>query len=487
MVGVPESGGLSMELRKKLSIAAELVAEPRIFFLDEPTSGLDSQAAAAVMETARIVANTGVPVICTIHQPSADLFYLFDWLLLLRPGGQTIYFGPLGEKGRTCLDFFGRHGLICDEGKNPADFVLACSGAGIANSEDDPDVGFNIPKDFDRDSAWLQSQEFRSLTDKMEEIVKEAEVNERRAGGMSPTGFTSPYSVSLITQIKLTVKRAFMNKYRQPTVIRSYFLMYFLMSLILGSLYFQLGNYQSDARNRVSLIYFCIVFSALGAISAIPGIILQRAVYYREKPSFLRPFAYFVAQVTAEIPLVLISVSVFSFVVYFACGMNLADYGARFLIFLGIYMLTCFTCTAYAMMVASAVATTEVANTIVGVSSSIFSLFAGFIIPKGSIPLYWIWLHYLSYYKYPLEALAINEMVGQVFQCTETEDVYILVNNTYVSYCPIQDGTDFLSQYFTMNTTYAFVGADSAVLVVYLSLFIIATYLGIKYINHLKR
>merc|ERR1712063_167878 len=92
MVGMPETGGLSMELRKKLSIAVELVAEPAIFFLDEPTSGLDSQAAASVMETARIVANTGVPVICTIHQPSADLFYLFDWLLLLRPGGQTIYF-----------------------------------------------------------------------------------------------------------------------------------------------------------------------------------------------------------------------------------------------------------------------------------------------------------------------------------------------------------------------------------------------------------
>merc|ERR1711939_987768 len=136
-------------------------------------------------------------------------------------------------------------------------------------------------------------------------------------------------------------------------------------------------------------------------------------------------------------------------------------------------MLTCFTCTAYAMMVASAVATTEVANTIVGVSSSIFSLFAGFIIPKGSIPNYWIWLHYLSYYKYPLEALAINEMVGQYFNCTDSEYVYIQVNDTYVSYCPIQNGADFLAQYFTMNTTYVFVAGDTGVLLVYLSLFII--------------
>merc|ERR1712063_68064 len=492
MVGMPESGGLSMELRKKLSIAVELVAEPSIFFLDEPTSGLDSQAASSVMETARIVANTGVPVICTIHQPSADLFYLFDWLLLLRPGGQTNYFGPLGEKGRTVLDFFRRHGLHCSEDKNPADFVLECSGAGIGPREDDPSVGFAIPEDFDCDATWLNSTEFQALVEKMDEMTNEAEMNktETKRSGNSPTGFTSPYSVSMPKQIMLSVKRSFMNKYRQPTVIRSYFLMYLIMSLILGTLYFQLDLFQSDARNRVALIYFCIVFCALGAITAIPGIILQRAVYYREKPSFLRPFAYFVAQVIAEIPLVLISVFVFGSIVYSLCLTGTGAYDdpfVRYLFFVSVYTLTTFTCTAYAMMVASGVATTEVANTIVGVSSSMFSLFAGFIIPKGSIPKFWLPLHYLSYYKYPLEALSINQMVGLSFKCHDNEYVYVKVGNTYMSYCPIQDGGDFLAQHFTMNTTYAWAGGDVAVLAAYLLIFIAFTFFGIRFINHLKR
>ena len=492
LVGLPETGGLSMELRKKLSIAAELVAEPAIFFLDEPTSGLDSQAAAAVMETARIVADTGVPVICTIHQPSADLFYLFDWLLLLRPGGQTIYFGPLGEKGKTVIDFFGRHGLECGEGKNPADFVLECSGAGIG-PRDDPDVGFNIPEDFDCDATWLNSPEFQSLVEKLDEMTAEAQQNASAKGGISPTGFTSPYSVGLFGQIRLSVKRSFMNKYRQPTVIRSYFMMYLIMSLILGTLYFQLGDSQSDARNRVALIYFCIVFCALGAITAIPGIIFGRAVYYREKPAFLRPFAYFVAQVLAEIPLVLVSVFVFGTIVYMMCltkftDMSYSDPGARYLFFISVYTLTTFTCTAYAMAVASCVETTEVANTIVGVSSSMFSLFAGFIIPKGSIPNYWIWLHYLSYYKYPLEALSINQMVGLTFVCEEDEYVDIqLSNGTVVPYCPIQDGTDFLAQHFTMNTTYTWAAGDIGVLGAYLLLFVFTTFFGIRFINHLKR
>merc|ERR1711862_529712 len=125
----------------------------------------------------------------------------------------------------------------------------------------------------------------------------------------------------------------------------------------------QLDLFQSDARNRVALIYFFIVFCAIGAITSIPGIILQRAVYYRERPSFLRPFAYFIAQVLAEIPLVLISVFVFGSIVYSMCLSGSGGYGdpfSRYLFFIAVYTLTTFTCTAYAMMVASGVATTEV-------------------------------------------------------------------------------------------------------------------------------
>eukprot|EP01024_Parvocaulis_polyphysoides_P075351 TRINITY_DN97358_c0_g1_i1.p1 TRINITY_DN97358_c0_g1~~TRINITY_DN97358_c0_g1_i1.p1 ORF type:complete len:216 (+),score=13.47 TRINITY_DN97358_c0_g1_i1:41-688(+) len=182
----------------------------------------------------------------------------------------------------------------------------------------------------------------------------------------------------------------------------------------------------------------------------------------------------------------------FSSIVYFLCFTHVTDFtyddpGARFLFFISVYTLTTFTCTAYAMAVASCVATTEVANTIVGVSSSMFSLFAGFIIPKGSIPNYWIWLHYLSYYKYPLEALSINQMVGVTFVCEEDEYVEVPVGNTTVPYCPIQDGTDFLAQHFTMNTTYAAAGADIGVLTLFLMLFIFTTFFGIRFISHLKR
>ena len=78
IVGLPGITGLSTEQRKRLTIAVELVANPSIIFMDEPTSGLDARAAAIVMRAVRNTVDTGRTVVCTIHQPSIDIFESFD-------------------------------------------------------------------------------------------------------------------------------------------------------------------------------------------------------------------------------------------------------------------------------------------------------------------------------------------------------------------------------------------------------------------------
>ncbi|GKV17137.1 hypothetical protein SLEP1_g27679 [Rubroshorea leprosula] len=77
LVGIPGVSGLSIEQRKRLTIAVELVANPSIIFLDEPTTGLDARAAAIVMRTVKNVVDTGRTIVCTIHQPSIDIFEAF--------------------------------------------------------------------------------------------------------------------------------------------------------------------------------------------------------------------------------------------------------------------------------------------------------------------------------------------------------------------------------------------------------------------------
>lgn len=84
--------GISGGEKKRLSIAIEILSHPRLLFLDEPTSGLDSASAFFVIQTLRNMARDGRTVISSIHQPSSEVFALFDDLFLLS-SGETVYFG----------------------------------------------------------------------------------------------------------------------------------------------------------------------------------------------------------------------------------------------------------------------------------------------------------------------------------------------------------------------------------------------------------
>ena len=69
-------------------------------------AGLDARAAAIVMRTVRNIVNTGRTIVCTIHQPSIDIFEAFDELLLLKRGGQLIFNGQLGRNSKHLIDYF---------------------------------------------------------------------------------------------------------------------------------------------------------------------------------------------------------------------------------------------------------------------------------------------------------------------------------------------------------------------------------------------
>ncbi|KAJ4823601.1 hypothetical protein Tsubulata_026480 [Turnera subulata] len=126
LVGIAGTSGLSTEQRKRLTVAVELVANPSIIFMDEPTSGLDARAAAIVMRAVKNIAETGRTVVCTIHQPSIDIFEAFDELVLLKIGGRIIYSGPIGQHSSRVIQYFESIPAVpkIKENYNPATWML---------------------------------------------------------------------------------------------------------------------------------------------------------------------------------------------------------------------------------------------------------------------------------------------------------------------------------------------------------------------------
>ncbi len=92
-VGSPMDKTISGGQRKRVNIGLELLREPAMLFVDEPTSGLSSRDSENIMDLLKELALRGKMVFVVIHQPSSDIFKLFDSLLILDVGGFQIYYG----------------------------------------------------------------------------------------------------------------------------------------------------------------------------------------------------------------------------------------------------------------------------------------------------------------------------------------------------------------------------------------------------------
>lgn len=127
---------LSPSHLKKLTIGIELVGigSDAILFLDEPTSGLDGRDALSVITSLQLIAADRVAIVCTVHQPSKELFASFDRLLLLSRGGKMVYMGDLdAAEGEPHADevcgklmaYFEDHGAEpLPPRRNPADHMV---------------------------------------------------------------------------------------------------------------------------------------------------------------------------------------------------------------------------------------------------------------------------------------------------------------------------------------------------------------------------
>jgi len=269
LVGDAEEGtGLSFEQRKRLSIAVELAASPSIIFLDEPTSGLDSRAALIVCRALRTIASTGRTVIATIHQPSSAVFELFDDLLLLKKGGQTVFFGELGESSSKLVTYFESKGATpIEKGENPANWMLS-----VITAEDST---------CDYALEFTKSTEFTVMSNMIEDICSNPDSgNEIKYD----TEFAAPR-----TRIQLLMNTRLQTIYwRSPAYNLTRMIVSCAIAFILGSVYMTNRDPPSFSETEMSSILSTIFISfiivgVLSITSVLPVMLKIRDSYYRHR------------------------------------------------------------------------------------------------------------------------------------------------------------------------------------------------------------
>ncbi len=109
-----------------------MITNPNLLFADEPTSGLDSYMAMSIVECMQKLAQQGKTIICTIHQPSSEIFEKFDRLCLLAEGKLAF----IGNTSSDAQKFFNSQGFSVPSNYNPSDFYIQTLSISPVNREE---------------------------------------------------------------------------------------------------------------------------------------------------------------------------------------------------------------------------------------------------------------------------------------------------------------------------------------------------------------
>ncbi|PAN43887.1 hypothetical protein PAHAL_9G000300 [Panicum hallii] len=383
LVGLPGVSGLSTEQRKRLTIAVELVANPSVIFMDEPTSGLDARAAAIVMRTVRNTVNTGRTVVCTIHQPSIDIFESFDELLLLKRGGQVIYAGELGRHSHKLVEYFEAIPGVpkITEGYNPATWVLE-----VSSPLSEARLNMNFAEIYANSVLYRKNQE----------LIKELNTPPPDYQDLS---FPTKYSQNFYGQCVANFWKQYRSYWKNPPYNAMRYLMTLLFGLVFGTVFWQKGkniDSQQDLYNLLGATYAATFFlGASNCMTVQPVVSIERAVFYREKAAGMySPLSYAFAQACVEVIYNIIQGILYTVLIYTMIGYDWkAD---KFFYFLFFITASFNYFTLFGMMLVACTPSALLANILITFALPLWNLFAGFLIVRPALPIWWRWYYWAN-------------------------------------------------------------------------------------------
>jgi len=297
--------------------------------------------------------------------------------------------------------------------------------------------------------------------------------------------------------------RFFQSKIRNKPAIRARFMSTTFLSLVLGTLYYQMGDSQLDAANRVSLVFLSVIFPCFSAASLIPMLVSHRPIYFREHQSNMYSnIVYYSSRFISEVPLIVVESFVYSTVLYWLSGLTAAENGRHYGLFFACFLMVRSTAIAFTEFCGTVGSDAESGTAMNSVLLTLMMLFSGFLVSKNNIPNGWIWLYYLSFFRYPISFLCNNELRDLTFECQNHVGAVPLPlpNATNPAFCPLPEALNSPNCYAylcpitsgqQMLTTFNLIDDDMSTM--YLSLFAfflgfrLLAFLTLKFVSHIKR
>lgn len=325
MVGNEYVRGVSGGERKRVSIIETLATRGSVYCWDNSTRGLDASTALSYTKAIRAMTDVlGLASIVTLYQAGNGIYELFDKVLVLDEG-KEVFYGPLKE-ARPYMESLG---FVCRDGANVADYL----------------TGVTVPTErlirkgyehtFPRNAnALLEEYKKSDIYPKMmaeydfpetpqakehTETFKESVTHDKHP--QLPK--SSPLTSSFTTQVKAAIVRQYQILWGDKASFLIKQISSLVQALIAGSLFYNAPNNSAGLFVKSGALFFSLLYNSLVAMSEVTDSFTGRPVLIKHKNfAMYHPAAFCIAQIAADIPIILFQVSIFGIVLYFMTGLT---------------------------------------------------------------------------------------------------------------------------------------------------------------------
>ncbi|KAM0563015.1 hypothetical protein ACHAPJ_001858 [Fusarium lateritium] len=414
--------GVSGGERKRVTIAEAALSYSPLQCWDNSTRGLDSANALEFCRTLRTQADVmGCTSAVAIYQASQDAYDVFDKVLVLYQGRQ-IFFGKTGE----AKAYFEGLGFVCPEQQTTADFLTSMT----SHQERIIRAGYEdkaprSPDEFAQ--AWEDSLHRQHLLVEMDNYLGrhpfggehyEKFVESRKRDQSKSQRIKSPFTLSYMEQMRLTLGRSWVMLKADPSVTVTLLCCNLVESLVIGSIFYNLPENTGAFLKRGLLIFFILLMNAYNNILEIMTLYAKRNIVEKHaRYALYHPSAEALSSMVVDLPYKIFNTIMMNATMYFMG--NLSRDAGHFFFFLLVSFATTMSFSMLFRLIASLTKTIAAALARASIMLLVIALYTGYAIPPQYMPVWIGWIRWINPTYYGLESLFINEFGGKEYPCSD--------------------------------------------------------------------